>query len=543
MKKTSLLILLGFLLAFLNNSCNKKGDTDIKPVYSDVDLPRHELRHGDYFSIPYHERSIELSFAKALDSMNVASHVVFSDAGGTLNHMIEIVPASGRLILALRPGHSLKQGWKYMISFTDKLKYADGTPVNLKEDIECRTTIGNSIMTPAEGNRNSIAIISDVHMGDPRAYSNNYCWFGKNREALESFLTWIHDSSRVKELVILGDLFDEWLVPYTISPFDTAVNISSTHDFFMAVAGAATNKNIFDLLNEIANHDSIDLVYVPGNHDMLGTEEILHAIIPNARWMGGPDGLGKYSPFPEMVFEHGHRYDFFNCPQPKVNPGHKLPPGYFVSRLYAKGMMNASATDIPDKSATGSFEFRAAWDVAFLYTIAHFGMPMPDINAQNIIMSGIDGYSSPMSFNGAEEMYAASIEDYWPSTQAQNQVPVPTPCCFHAIWNGHSDLFSAAEEQYMLQPPAPDHYEVIAFGHTHEPMLKYYAGNGGRSSIYANSGSWIDADQSDYKVRTFVLVTPQSWTGSEIDVVGLYQYNLGQEGGYRAELLSEENID
>jgi len=94
-----------------------------------------------------------------LDNLDVASHVVFSDAGGKLNHMIEIVPAYSRLMLRLRPGHSLKPGWKYTISFTDKLKYADGSPVNEREDIECRTTVGAGIMPPAEGNRNSIAII------------------------------------------------------------------------------------------------------------------------------------------------------------------------------------------------------------------------------------------------------------------------------------------------------------------------------------------------------------------------------------------------
>ncbi len=61
--------------------------------------------------------------------------------------------------------------------------------------------------------------------------------------------------------------------------------------------------------------------------------------------------------------------------------------------------------------------------------------------------------------------------------------------------------------------------------------------------IYANSGSWIDADQSDYEVRTFLLITPKAWTGSEIDVMGLYQYSKGQKGSYIAELQSEESID
>ncbi len=53
---------------------------------------------------------------------------------------------------------------------------------------------------------------------------------------------------------------------------------------------------------------------------------------------GQIDGLGSYSPLEGVMMEHGHRYDFFNSPQQLVNPDHILPPGYFVSRLWAAGM-------------------------------------------------------------------------------------------------------------------------------------------------------------------------------------------------------------
>ncbi len=380
-------------------------------------------------------------------------------------------------------------------------------------------------------------------MGDPRAYTHDYCWFGKNQTALEAFLDYVRaDSSKVKQLVILGDLFDEWLVPYTISPFDPTLSISSTSDFFHAVADATVNKNIFDKLREIVDHDSVELIYVPGNHDMLGTQDILNEIIPNISWKGGPAGLGEYSPFPEMIFEHGHRYDFFNCPQPLVNPDHKLPPGYFISRLYAKGMMDAKTADKSIEQTSGSFEFKAAWDIAYLYTIAHFWMVLPDAYAKNILMGGIDHYTEPMSFHGTKEMYAASIEDYWAATQAQNQVPVPIACCFHAIWNGHSDLYTAAETQYLKQPPSPKAYKIVAFGHTHEAMLEVYPKGSGYTSIYANSGTWIDADQTKNDVRTYLMITPKAWTGSEIDVVGLYQYNKDTDNVYRHHKLDEESI-
>ena len=547
MKNYTLLILFLLPLFFMQSACNKKTDTEVTPVYLKVDLPRHELMYKLYYRIPHEERSIELAFDDELDPVSVMGNIRLEDINGDLSQYVELHHTANQVLIMFHPEFELKPGWKYNIVLSPGLRSVKGISLQSEKSIECRSSIAHAIQPQGGlygGNqeRNAIAIISDIHMGDPRAYTNNYCWFGKNQAALEAFLDYVLDSSNVKQLVILGDLFDEWLVPYTISPFDSSVNITNTRDFFMAVAGAPVNENIFDKLNDIANDDRVDLVYVPGNHDMLGREEILHEIIQNAQWEGGPDGLGMYSPFPEMIFEHGHRYDFFNCPQPLVNEGRKLPPGYFISRLYAKGLMGASSSDKSISETSGSFEFRAAWDIAYLYTIVHFRMDLPDANAKNILMGGIDGYTAPMSFNGAKDMYAASIEDFWPATQAQNQVPVPTPCCFHTIWNGHSDLFSAAEQQYMMQPPSPKTYKIIAFGHTHEPMLEYYYKSGKQSSIYANSGSWIDADQSSHKVRTFLMITPKAWTGSELDVVGLYQYNLDTDSEYKPFLLKEESI-
>ena len=143
---------------------------------------------------------------------------------------------------------------------------------------------------------------------------------------------------------------------------------------------------------------------------------------------------------------------------------------------------------------------------------------------------------------------ACIIEDFWAATQVKNAVPVPIECCLQAIWNGHSDLFIAAKTEYMKQPPAPTAYKVVAFGHTHEPMLKVYPPGKQYTSIYANSGSWINADDCNHAVRTYLIINPAEWTGSDLDVVMLYQYNLNSNSGnpdppYEPVLLSEESID
>ena len=50
-------------------------------------------------------------------------------------------------------------------------------------------------------------------MADARAEKGGYSWFSENAEALENFLNDITKNPKVKELVVLGDLFDEWIVP------------------------------------------------------------------------------------------------------------------------------------------------------------------------------------------------------------------------------------------------------------------------------------------------------------------------------------------
>ena len=192
----------------------------------------------------------------------------------------------------------------------------------------------------------------------------------------------------------------------------------------------------------------------------------------------------------------------------------------------------------------GDIEFLAAWEIALLYTLVHFDMPVPDMQTENVLMSGIDGYTNAFSFDGARDMYAADIEDQWDATQTLNEVPVHLGCCIQAIWNGHSDLFLPAMEEYVI-PPAPKTYKVIAFGHTHEPMLAVYPSGQDFTAIYANSGSWINSDESSYEVRTFLMIRPGAWTGSDLDVVSLYQYNLDTENGnstYEPVLISEESV-
>jgi len=543
----TLMFLFSFLL--LNPSC-KKADTDLTKIDQlIVQLPRLEIRHESYYQMLYTERSVEIEFNLPVDESSVAPNILFEDQSGELGAYYDLSVNGRTVLLIFKPGFQLKDGWKYSLTIKPGLRTASGMHFAEDRVLEIRTYIKHVGLDPNGSGpdstqRNSIAVISDIHMGDNRATSLHYSWFEKNAGALEDFLDFVLKGNQVLKLVILGDLFDEWLIPYTMPPFGE--DISSSDEYFKSVAANPVNAPIVDKLKEIALSDDIELVYVHGNHDMLLSRETLAEIIPNITWAGDVSGLGKYSPLDDMVMEHGHRYDFFNCPQPLVSEGHMLPPGYFVSRLYAQGLMDQNS--VLEKELwdyQGSIEFLAAWEVAQLYTLLHFDMAVPDLGAANILMSGIDGYDDPFSFNGARDMFAADIEDSWEATQQQNEVPFPLNCCIQAIWNGHSDLLLPAMEEYIVQPPAPQTYKLVVFGHTHQALVTVVTDGGKETGIYANSGTWINSEECSYDVRTYLLVTPAEWTGSELDIVSLYQYNLDTENGapvYKPKLINEESI-
>jgi len=389
----------------------------------------------------------------------------------------------------------------------------------------------------------SIAVISDIHMGDARASAGNYCWFGKNADALSSFLDYIQNQYPVRQLVIQGDMFDEWLVPYRVKPYDPAYGINNTREFYLAVANAPVNQSIIQKLKSIAAGAKTELVYIPGNHDMLLTQEILEEIIPGIHWAGFEPGLGRYIPVSNIVMEHGHRYDFFCCPQPLVNPGHMLPPGYFVSRLYADGMQQTGGRGTEVSPEKSSLLFLVAWAGSFIYIVRKFNIPAPPLDSVVVQMTGADNYNVPVSFFGMQGIYNANIESLWPATQVQNGVPVPIPVLV-ALINGVY-LTPSAIIEYLQKSSGFGDFNIVSFGHSHDAGILAYQDSSMVKKLYVNSGTWIDDDQSaPKKSRTFLIIRPAKWTGYGFDKVQLYQYNSEGAGNnqFVPELIAKDSV-
>lgn len=525
-------------------SCKKTETTD-PPVYLNVSLPTLTLQNELYYPVSSNAGSVEMEFSEPLDSASIAGNISFSDKNGLLDTAYTLITMDRKIVLLFKPGFKLRQGWRYLITCRSGLTSVSGKKFASSFILELRTNAFNLGSGISSGTRDAIMCISDVHMGEYRAVNGKYCWFSKNEAALADLLENVITGNQVRQLVILGDLFDEWVIPYRTSPFDASAGISDSRGYFLSVANSPINIPVIDKLKAIASSSDIQLVYVPGNHDMLLTQSILEEIIPGVIWQGNIPGLGNYSPMDEIIMEHGHRLDFFNCPQPLVNSGHMLPPGFFISRLQAAGLQQHQGQLLKEgHESGGAVEFTLAWTLAFEYVRAQFAMNVhPD--SINIRMDGIDGYSSPYSFNGVRDMYASKIEDQWNATQAQNAVPVQMPVVM-AILDGNTDMYFAASYEYMSSL-APKKYKMAVFGHTHNPELKVYPSGKNHQGIYANSGSWVNEELCEKKVRTYLMIWPGKWMGSDLDIVSLYQYNLNSGGGntnpgYVPVLLSEESI-
>ncbi len=554
MKKIRIIFIILFTLIsviFTQFSCNNNSNNNIVlPINLNASFPLLTQKHVQYYQLEKDARSIQIVFDHDIMASTADDNIDLCDVNGTVKDHYELIVDGKIVFLEFHNDYDLNGGWKYDLSLTEGLLSKDGHTINGHEVYEFRTTsthihdytLANTTDTTT---RTLIACISDIHCGDQRAIDGNYSWFKKNADVLTDYLEYVDNHPNIKELVLLGDLFDEWMVPYNRKPFDSNQNINSSKDYFKAIANASINQPIFKKLSDISSGGIIDVIYVPGNHDMLITQEIIEELIPNVKWKSDVTGLGKYNPVDEIHMEHGHRFDFFNCPQPLINEGQILPPGYFVTRLYASGLASRQQSNKNTLSIDSDIEFITAWAAAFGYTIADFGLYADTIqmDSSNVLMTGIDGYNSNMSFNYAREMYATDIEELWPQTQEVNNVP-NSLSVFLAILNG-TYLYGATLFEYLTDYFSTDQPKIVAFGHSHEPEIKVFPFEHAYTGIYANSGSWIDAGQSKYKVRTFLIINPGNWSGSELDVVTLYQYNLNNDSGstgYKPEFIKEESI-
>ena len=161
--------------------------------------------------------------------------------------------------------------------------------------------------------------ISDVHMSSQAAIKpppgqHAYGWLPPAKvDRLARFL-YSDELAGCRELVLLGDIVDYWIVPHDVRP-PTAIE----------VLDAPHNKAILDGLKAFAARPGNKITWIEGNHDAGAGSAAAHRIAPNVRFVPGFDD-------PPLRLRHGHENCLFNAPDPA---GRQFPLGYFISRFVA----------------------------------------------------------------------------------------------------------------------------------------------------------------------------------------------------------------
>jgi hypothetical protein len=191
-------------------------------------------------------------------------------------------------------------------------------------------------------------------------------------------------------------------------PSDTETFRGKTQNEFVRLV-AKNNKHVIAAFNNIIRDGKIKVTYVPGNHDLIVTAEDIQSILPGIDQQRDVQGLGSYSPdgHPEIIMEHGHRYNFFCAPDPISNrdiaPGSILPPGYFFTRIATTSVVEGfpdAAGKIPEVTANSFGEDQT---LAYIYWKAWYELmtafPVNGGFDEKIIKTNIDGFTENYSIS------------------------------------------------------------------------------------------------------------------------------------------------
>lgn len=397
--------------------------------------------------------------------------------------------------------------------------------------------------------RDKIIVLSDLHTG----FDDEYSEILKNRPYLIEFLERIVETSDVREVVLNGDILDEWFLPLSFIEKDR-------EDFYKK--NIENNKDIIDAFMDVMD-SGVKLVYVVGNHDMSVNIQYVKDAIPGMMVCSQQPGLGLYRTGDrnEIVIEHGHRYDVFSAPDTVTNANlidspTMFPPGYFYARFAADWVLDGRKeynAELPVIDTVPDFENDPDQFGAYAYyrTLATMfkNITPTDGFGDEVLDMRIDGYNDnysiqdlfPISNENGEISAPVLFQNYqrtWEERQTENCVKVHSSFAEAALGAIDSNYFeSQARAQFEVDNAQSD-TSVVLFGHTHVPYFSEY----GNNHYYVNTGTWIDHN-SNYKEkdgnllsRTFAVVT----TGPSSTDVDIYEYQV--DGGLRdlkSQLLSD----
>lgn len=360
--------------------------------------------------------------------------------------------------------------------------------------------VASAFWSPAKAGaagRSKLVFISDLHLNVDAPYS----WFSAHAPHLVQFFKDLNEREDVSELVILGDMLDDWVSPVEESPHSLADVFEDNYA-----------NGVVPALQALCLNPALHVVYVTGNHDLLSCEldnqTLISGVFPGMTIVSDPPGLGAYSRDNVIWAEHGHRYSLFNAPDVWSRPDGHLPLGYFISRLAASASFGTGrrvttpellrrflkapgqVLETMQEDRTGASlrqDKSGPIDDAFiraLYTAIYRVMGYRAWD--RYVMEGVDGFLRDPLVAAVKWIYGG-IFSGWPSRQniVSSDEAVMSDLYLNHVARLLFEMPDAIKDHYPFAP------RIVLFGHTHRAAFEYRAGE--VETLYVNTGTWIDS--------------------------------------------------
>lgn len=326
--------------------------------------------------------------------------------------------------------------------------------------------------------RNKIVFISDVHIGAGKkgSYKYDYDWLDNTEtNTFAGFLLNLNNREDVREVILLGDIADNWVCPIDMVP-----------PTFKEIFDAGKNRNVTDNLKKLAKNPKIKIIYMPGNHDMGITKDFVENYFKGMVFGGSAERNSKYGDG-RLHAEHGSAYTMFNAPDPINDPRKRLPLGYFISRAVAT---KAAKTGSKDRHYWTYFDDlleavgpQSISESVFESILEESGIP----ENKDIVMPLIGASSSKVKASSIKERYKDLYDQ---------RVKILGPGKAFLSVVGEFHLGKIADNL-----ASKGNVRIVIFGHNHNSLLdkdEWFV----KDRIYANCGAWCIEGKAPTYVET-----------------------------------------
>lgn len=322
-------------------------------------------------------------------------------------------------------------------------------------------------------------------------------WYQKyvHEKALKSVLSYITSKGKnVKDVVILGDFFDNWMYERNAKIPSPSEIVSNCIDANKDVFEPGNEGNFIDMMEAIGG----DFYYINGNHDMeIGVDAInqaFHKYNPSKKVKGEQDpkkNIAYHSTDGVVYGEHGHTHSLL-C-KVDVNEKNKIAPlplGYFISRFVA----NIAKNQVVQEDLKSVAEIPDSGNPTFGIVKKHLDAILKKLNDPNLgefahtllsLLGVIDDQDSlkNTNFNMADGIVlngeeASTYYEWLKIMQVFNPFSEEGRQFYEADLNNSLD--NVGRNLCDI-----DRHNVVIMGHTHVPKIMKRL-EGGR--IYANTG-------------------------------------------------------